>query len=255
MHNSKNVRWFFIVTALIVFTSAFSVIYLFENQVNEIKFEEIKENEKELLDFQGQLMGTRFKDILGDLHYLNNIYGSQLYTGDNYQVVETDWLEFSRQRKIYDQIRYLDSEGNEVIRVNYNNNSSILVDKSDLQNKADRYYFIETKDLAKDEVFVSPLDLNIENDEIELPYKPMIRFSTPIYDEDDNFQGTIILNYLGNYILSDFKDLSKNSYGDVALLNSDSFWLSCQDVSNEWNFMFKEKCDVNFAQNTHRNGS
>lgn len=247
MHNRKNVRWFFIFAALIVFTSSFSVIYLFERQLNEIKSEEIKENEKELLDFQGQLMGTRFKNILGDLHYLNNIYGKDLYTGENFEQIETDWLEFSVQRQLYDQIRYLDNEGNEVIRVNYDNKTSTLVDGVDLQNKKDRYYFIETKALNKDEVFVSPLDLNIENGEIEEPYKPMIRFSTPIYDEEDKFQGIIILNYLGNYILDDFKDLSKNSFGNVALLNSDSFWLSCEEESNEWNFMFESRNNLNFA--------
>lgn len=247
MHYRKNVKWFFVISALLVFISSFSVIYLFERHLNEIKLEEIKENEKELLDFQGQLMGTRFKNILGDLHYLNNIYGKGLYTRENFEMVKTDWLEFSIQRQLYDQIRYLDSQGEEIIRVNYENNSSILVDKSQLQNKADRYYFIETKNLERNEIFVSPLDLNIENNEIEDPYKPMIRFSTPIYDEDDNFQGIIILNYLGNYILDDFKDLSKNSFGDTALLNSDSFWLSCEDESNEWNFMFDDKKDLNFA--------
>ena len=42
---------------------------------------------------------------------------------------------------IYDQIRFIDLEGNEVIRVNYETDGAILVDKDDLQNKKDRYYF------------------------------------------------------------------------------------------------------------------
>lgn len=40
-------------------------------------------------------------------------------------------------------------EGNEVIRINYDPDGSLLVDQADLQNKKDRYYFTDTMNLKK----------------------------------------------------------------------------------------------------------
>ena len=39
---------------------------------------------------------------------------------------------------------------------------------------------------------MSPFDLNIENNEIEIPYKPMIRIGTPVVDERGVTKGFII---------------------------------------------------------------
>ena len=177
-------------------------------------------------------------DYTCHINYLNYTCSDNLYTKKNLDEIGENWIEFSNQRGIYDQIRFLDKSGDEIIRVNYENNKAYLVDKSRLQNKKDRYYFKETELLKTSDIYVSPLDLNIENEKIEIPYKPMIRFSTPVYDEYNDFQGVIILNYLADSILKIFKELSQNSQGDISLLNSNSFWLSSKDKNNEWGFMF-----------------
>ena len=44
------------------------------------------------------------------------------------------------------------------------------------------------------EVYISPFDLNIENKQIEVPLKPMIRFGTPIKDHNGKNNGIIIGN-------------------------------------------------------------
>lgn len=149
-----------------------------------------------------------------------------------------NWKSFSTQRKIYDQIRYIDYSGDEKIRININNNQAYIVDENQLQNKKDRYYFYETVKLENQAVHVSQLDLNIERGEIEKPYKPMIRFSTPLYDDDNNVKGIIVLNYLAQDLLENFKEIGLNSRGQMILLNSDSYWLSSGDSKLEWGFMF-----------------
>jgi hypothetical protein len=50
-------------------------------------------------------------------------------------------------------------------------------------------------------VFASPLDLNIERGEIELPLKPMIRFGTPVCDLEGRSQGVVLLNYFGDKLI------------------------------------------------------
>ena len=118
---------------------------------------------------------------------------------------------------------------------------------SELQNKVDRYYFYETVKIGEDNVYVSPLDLNEEHGEIEEPHKPMIRFSTPLHNANGELVGVIVLNYLAKNVLESFRELALNSQGEMALLNSQGYWLSSNDKSLEWGFMFDDRKDVTFA--------
>lgn len=106
-----------------------------------------------------------------------------------------DFLSFLRTSTLFDQIRLLNMEGQEVIRVNYNNGSPALA--RELQNKSDRYYFREGLKLKADEVYISPFDLNIENGHIELPEKPTIRLLQPVFSPDGEKIGLLVINALG----------------------------------------------------------
>jgi hypothetical protein len=57
--------------------------------------------------------------------------------------------------------------------------NSQVVSSSGLQNKANRDYWIESRNLQTGEVYVSDLDLNRENGALSLPYQPVLRFITP----------------------------------------------------------------------------
>ena len=92
----------------------------------------------------------------------------------------------------------------EIIRVNYNQGIPAVVPQDKLQNKKHRYYFKDVFKLNKGEIFISPLDLNIENKQVERPLKPMIRVGTPIFDAAGNKRGIILLNYLSARLLKHF---------------------------------------------------
>jgi len=86
------------------------------------------------------------------------------------------FFSFTSRSGLYDQVRLLDAAGNELIRINYNNGTPFIVPGDQLQSKADRYYFQEASQMNLGEVYMSPFDLNIENQKLEKPYKPTIRF-------------------------------------------------------------------------------
>ncbi len=159
-----------------------------------------------------------------------------------------EFLWFSRIKKIYDQARFLDAQGREVLRVNYNNGAPAIVPLEDLQPKGERYYFRDTWQLAEGEVFVSPFDLNIEHGIVEKPHKPMIRFGTPVFDGKGIKRGIVLLNYLGKYLLNTLATISENSVGEVLLLNSDGFYLRGMNQEDEWGFMYEDKRGRNFAR-------
>ncbi|MEC4851584.1 MAG: hypothetical protein SAJ12_11275, partial [Jaaginema sp. PMC 1079.18] len=92
------------------------------------------------------------------------------------------FLAFVQNRQYYDQLRYLNKEGQEIARVNIQNGEATLVPQAQLQDKSSATYFQEASQLSPGQIYVSDINLNRENNEIELPYKPVIRYAIPIYD-------------------------------------------------------------------------
>lgn len=144
---------------------------------------------------------------------------------------------FARQKHIYDQVRFLDLRGQEIVRVNAAAGAAILVPDAQLQNKADRYYFRETARLAPGEVYASPLDLNVERGEVEHPLRPMMRFGTPVVDRNGSKVGVLIHNYRGDTLLQAFRSAVANISEHAMLLDGDGYWLSSPDRNQEWGFM------------------
>ncbi len=89
---------------------------------------------------------------------------------------------YSMTRVIYDQIRLIDQNDRERIRINPADDLNTIAPKDLLLSKKERYYFNETMALAKDEIYLSAFDLNIEKGKVEQPLKPVIRIATPLFD-------------------------------------------------------------------------
>lgn len=135
----------------------------------------------------------------------------------------------------FDQIRLLDNSGHELVRVNMPEGEAQAVPTERLQDKSQRYYFSEAKALAVNQVFVSRMDLNVEQGEIEQPHKPMLRFVTPVLDADGDRAGVLILNFMAQDMLEQFRlQMSRRIDQQGMLLDSQGFWLSNHERSNEW---------------------
>lgn len=156
----------------------------------------------------------------------------------NWQHLRKEFLTFSQSKRLYDQIRYLNQDGMEVIRVNYSQGRAALVPGGQLQNKANRYYFREAISLGSGGIYVSPFDLNIEHGALEVPHKPVIRFATPVFDAKDRKIGVVVLNYFGSRLLTNLRANLANIIDHTMLINSEGYWLLSPDSSQEWGFMF-----------------
>lgn len=245
--NGKSNFRYFIVSFAILFTLSFLVLFFIEKEIQSSKLREIEHNEKNIIKLQNDFLGREFSTILSDLHYLHHAFEKQLENPENYDIVAKNWKEFSNHKEIYDQVRFIDDNGDEKVRINFENKRAYIVAEDKLQNKKDRYYFYETINLSEEVVNVSKLDLNIENNIIEKPYKPMMRFSTPLYDDNGKKMGIIVLNYLADNLLKNFRELAKNSSGEMMLLNSEGYSVSSDNPENDWNFMFEDRKKKSFA--------
>ena len=151
-----------------------------------------------------------------------------------------EYLALMQQTRIYDQIRHLDARGREVVRVNSNNGVPAVVAPHQLQNKQDRYYFVEANAIDAGAVYFSPLDLNVERGVVETPHRPMIRVATPVVDDQGDRHGIVLINYLAQSMLDGVEAASDGSPGDPLMVNNDGFWLVAPPSGRPWGFMFPD---------------
>ncbi len=163
------------------------------------------------------------------------------------QQLNEEFLTVSQNKPDYDKIRYIDLSGTEIARVNFNGRHSQIVPENELQDKSDRYYIFEALKMNQDDVFVSQPDLNIEHGVIAQPVKPMIRFATPIYDDNGAKHGILILNYSFNSLLKKADRHPLQHTGQTTIVNTDGYWLRGEKESDEWGFMYPDKKDLTLA--------
>ncbi len=157
-----------------------------------------------------------------------------------------EYRVFSQYKEKYDQTRYIDKMGQERVRINLQQGIATIVPEQQLQNKFNRYYFKETNKLKKGEIYISKFDLNIENNQIETPIKPVIRLATPIYNQLDQFTGIVILNYLGQKLLNSLH-MPPNSLSHHLLINKQGYWLRGLTPSDEWGHMYADRQENKIA--------
>ncbi|WP_028829090.1 sensor domain-containing diguanylate cyclase [Proteocatella sphenisci] len=235
----------------LIFSSVFfSITSLLQYALNESKKNELLNNEQRLIEVENKIVTNKINKITSDLLYVSDCFRMYDKGDGNYFEIEKQWLAFSNRKKTYDQIRFIDADGNEVVRVNYKKNEAIIVDKANLQNKKDRYYFTDTINLSKNQIYISTLDLNMENNTIEEPIKPMLRVSMPYYDQNGKFNGIFILNYSADDMLEQVKEVSSGSNGIIFMLNNNGYWIyDSKNSNNEWSFMYPERVNQSFSNN------
>ncbi|MBN1889387.1 MAG: GAF domain-containing protein [Thermoflexales bacterium] len=107
----------------------------------------------------------------------------------------------AKNKKFYRQLRYLDEDGNEMVRVDYRDERVSVASGDELQNEAGATYFIEALKLGPGEMYVSELSLSRKQGQVELPYTPVIHHATPIFDQAGQRRGVFVLNVYADSFL------------------------------------------------------
>jgi methyl-accepting chemotaxis protein len=171
--------------------------------------------------------------------------------------LQTTFSAMMEQKPHYIQLRYIDEQGNELVRVDSDGTNIKVIPKAELQNKADRPYFSDTVKLPVGSVYVSPVNLNQERGKIERPFKPVIRYATPIFDVSGQNRGIAIANIFANKFIKPFKEDNqqadeKNKYKgkENFLVNQEGYYISHPDPKKEWGFEFRnnEKLEKDYSQ-------
>ncbi|MEW8141586.1 MAG: sensor domain-containing diguanylate cyclase [Candidatus Thiodiazotropha endolucinida] len=218
------------------------IFYAFSTQTEKYELQTTLIREEAALNSASELTSLLFEQKLSDLMVLAEGEVLRSYIHDpslkHWIRVAREFSLFARRKPKYFQLRYIDNSGMEVIRINSDDNVQEIVPQSEMQNKADRYYFKEAMKLALGEIYISPLDLNVERGVIEQPVKPTVRFATPVSDGYGRKRGIVIINYTPNELLQRIADNFETLRGNAVMLNSQGHWLQGVPEEQLWGFMY-----------------
>lgn len=156
---------------------------------------------------------------------------------------------FMKNKKEYNQIRYINEKGQEILRANNNGEITAVMDGQE-EDKSEYAHFSETMSLAFDEVFISSLELNVENRSQIKPYEPVVSFATPIY-AGNRKKGIIVINYNAKYFID---LLEKHDYHEKIneigyfIVNKDGGFIIHQNPEKNFSYMKKEYIEINFKE-------
>ncbi len=151
---------------------------------------------------------------------------------ENREVANQLFYALSNSNPSLMQVRYLDAQGMEKIRIDWNLGRQWpeIVKEQNLQDKSQRYYFIEASQIPANTFWHSRLDLNVEHKKIEIPYKPVLRIASPVY-VNQQFQGIVIINVHAKGFLGKFTD---SPFFNIVLADHDGHYLKHYQDALSW---------------------
>jgi len=150
--------------------------------------------------------------------------------------MEQDYAAFARLYPYIYQIRFLAADGHELVRVDRKAGKLLVVPRAQLQSKADRYYYRETIGLHPGKIYVSPLDLNVEFGEVEVPETPVIRVATPVVGQGRNNAGIVIVNLHAAVLLEPVQRMADTRQGTAYLFDRSGHYLARSAGGNQGQF-------------------
>jgi GAF domain-containing protein/HAMP domain-containing protein len=121
---------------------------------------------------------------------------------------------FFNAHPIYDNVRFIDSEGQEVVKVTSDYISP------DLQNDATRPFFAIPAKLPAGSLYMSPLELEQDLGKIIVPNVPVVRFATPVY-----YRGSLAGVIVADIVSKNFLNILDDPSHHVALVDQNGYYL------------------------------
>jgi PAS domain S-box-containing protein len=207
------------------------------------------EAEGRRLDLYRTIVQNDVDETVGDLRQLSSGDGltDYLNTGNpaDLQRAIARAVFTSKDNPDYDQVRLLDENGHEIFRVSAN---GAVAPSAQLQDKSSRGYFKKTNALSPGQLYISSIELNVENGAIEQPIKPTLRLAVPIFDAQGRHRGIYVINYLAVNIFNQLRRDVPRRAQRLRILNEQGYWLAGASPDSEWGFDLPDHAAANLAK-------
>ncbi|MFD1008707.1 diguanylate cyclase domain-containing protein [Oceanisphaera ostreae] len=251
---TTSIFWGGLCTYLSLMTCAGIILLSVYQQQQQQRYEEVSAAEMSHLDTIRQELLANLHEAALDLTLLAG-QAERLVSQTGLDFGEpqlaTDYMTYLKVRRDYAMLRLIDSQGEERVRVERSRGQeAVNIPAGQRQNKWQHDYFGKAMQLAKGEIYISELELNIEHGQIEIPYNPVIRLATPFFDEAGNKRGIVIINLMAERLLQGLSRPRQPLMGQLILLHKDAGWLYGVEKARLWGSVLDERRQHRFA-NSH----
>lgn len=167
--------------------------------------------------------------------------GVDPYDGTPYEEwkrrLETIFRSYMVRNSDINQIRFIGqaNDGQELIRVQREGGSVVVVDDVDLQSKSHTKYFKEIAQLSSGRTYVSEIELNREHGVLDFPEWPTYRIAINVFDKKSEYFGFLIINFNAEVLFQELQD--EHTLGDeVYVINQNGDFLMHPDRKVEFAF-------------------
>lgn len=160
-------------------------------------------------------------------------------TSQMLEIAQSLFLATAKSNSLMMQVRFLDKNGKEAIRIDRNKDSKevFVVPENQLQDKHTRYYFNESALLKPLQFWHSHLDLNLEGGKLEFPLRPTFRVATPVFF-DHKFAGIVIINIEATPLI---KTLTRSADFDIMIVDGLGEFIYHPNSENSWSRYLNNK--------------
>ncbi len=222
---------FALLFAAVVVTSVF-----LNQRINENVEQAIFSDMTQALAVGENDISSKLNDYRKDLFFLQAAAATKSYASklnaqsDELQTSANDvkqtFVALMEQEPAIDQVRLISyDQGLELIKIDRTENGFQILSGDNLQNKSEREYYHRSKQLAFGDYYISPITLNREFGEIELPITPTIRLAAPVWNTPEKADVLLVINVNAALLLDSLKS-SIDSRFDTYLLNRNDQFLA-----------------------------
>ncbi|NII10617.1 response regulator [Oleiagrimonas sp. C23AA] len=193
------------------------------------------------IELTQRTIGGVLGNVRGDVHML--IQSSVVHdylddpTSAHEQSLQRLFERLARLRGSYAQLRLLDEQGHERVRVDSHGSATQLIQGHQLQDKASSYYVKAIRQLPPGQLYISPMDLNVEHGRVQQPWLPTIRVGAGVFDADGMQKGMVVVNLDGRGLIAQLRQDAGLAVGSMWLLDRDGHWLIGPSREDDWSYM------------------
>lgn len=218
---------------LVLIGGLYATVVHYESRAAQLAFETQQQTQLRLAE---ERLADSLVAVATDLRVLSVTPALRRFVAgeaDGRSLIQELFVAFVGQNGHYHQLRLLDADGQEQVRVQREAEGPRIFPPEALQSKRGRDYVVETLRLQPRQVRASRFELNVEQGVIEVPYRPVLRLSTRIVSEGRP-DHVLVANLRGDVLLSGPRELTATAGTEAWLLDDEGYWILHPDPRYAW---------------------
>ncbi len=233
---------FFAIAIILLILSIISVVYVLNQRGKSEIQQELLAGFEQSFENSTNAAQRNIKSYEQTLIYLKNSYAiSQLVKVPQAQLTAGESMEEKEKVKVtfrsmiaqhtpIEQLRIIAyPSGMEAVRINSQDGIIETVTESNLQYKGERDYFKDSVLKEDSDVYLSEINLNRENGEIQYPLKPTLRMASKLFNPSGNLVAILVMNVNANLLLDDIRSVVDDRFDALVLNERNEFLLHPED--------------------------